>query len=501
MATLTRADTEYKFDAHFLPFLQNVPFFAEMSRHMRKIPTFDLPTAGVTYDVASDDICLYYNPKFMQELEAHDNGDAEIHGLLTHEFYHLVFRHLAARRKTPHGMWNIATDAAINCLIMFNEDGTDNRTGALPPGGILPGKPVVEFMTGRTLTKEEKEGKPLTKLIESWPKMKASEWYFSSLQKLADEQEKNCPVHGKGAKGDKKDKGAGGGGMGEKGEEKGKGDQPGEGDGDQPGDGKGGPGNNDGCTCGRGEGAGGLGPMDSHDIWDDVGDTNRDYIDARLSDLVSKAVKHADTRANGWGNMHAGLRSEIRASIEHEVDWRQELRSWVGTTVRGDRVTSIKRINKRYPYLFPGTKRTYRPKLLVIRDMSGSVGDDAIELFFGEINAMTRLVDIDVMNFDTSVSEIFPWKKGRGAPKTVCVRDRCGGTDFEAPTQVVNDPKNRGRWDGVVFLTDGECGKPSATRIRRLWVICPGRKMLFAPDAKDKVIELKKDAPKRGAWR
>lgn len=486
MATLKPAESNYKFDSHFLPFLQNVPFFAEMSRHMRKIPTTEIPTAGVTFDPKTDDIVLYYNPDFMRGIEAHDNGDAEIHGLLTHEFYHLVFRHLASRRKTPHGLWNIATDAAINCIIMYNEDGSPNKNAALPPGGIIPGRKCLK-PDGREMTKEEKDAAPLAHLIEKWPVLKASEWYFSKVQEWAKEQQDKCPVHGKGQKGqkgDKKDKGQGG-----KGDQPGQGDQPGEGDG------------SGGCTCGQGEGAGGFGPLDSHDIWDDVGDANRDYIDARLSDLVAKAVKHADQQSNGWGNMHAGLRAEIRASVEHEIDWRVELRSWVGTLCRGERTTSIKRINKRYPYMFPGTKKTYRPKLLIIRDMSGSVGDDAVELFFGEMSALTRLVDVDVMNFDTSVSEIMPWKKGRPAPTCIAHRDRCGGTDFEAPTAVVNDPKNRGRWDGVVFLTDGECSKPSATRIRRLWVICPGRKILFQPDSKDNVINLKKDAPKRGAWR
>ena len=37
-------------DRHLISFLQDNPFFAELSRHIQKVPTKDLPTAGVTFN-------------------------------------------------------------------------------------------------------------------------------------------------------------------------------------------------------------------------------------------------------------------------------------------------------------------------------------------------------------------------------------------------------------------------------------------------------------------
>jgi len=155
----SHCDTDYNLDRHLLSFLQDSPFFAEMSRYIRKIPTTDLPTAGVAFDPEYDDITLYWNPDFFRSM-----SDAEVRGVLLHEFYHLVFCHLTNRRKNPAKMWNVGTDLAINSIIVNHE----SKQYALPKGGLIPGV----FPTGsedRPLTKEEKAAMPMATLIESFP--------------------------------------------------------------------------------------------------------------------------------------------------------------------------------------------------------------------------------------------------------------------------------------------------------------------------------------------
>ena len=69
-------------------------------------------------------------------------------------------------------------------------------------------------------------------------------------------------------------------------------------------------------------------------------------------------------------------------------------------------------------------------------------------------------------------------------------RTRCGGTDFEAPTRHAN--KNKSRFDGYLILTDGECYEPTTpNRLKRGWVITPGRKLYFEPSKRDFVIRMK----------
>lgn len=506
--TLRQCDTDISIDRHLIPFLQNVPFFAEISRRVRKRPTRDLPTMGVTFDPENDDITLYWNPDYVKSLEGFnekqkDLGDTMIHALLTHEFYHLVFRHLSTRRKTPHKWWNIATDAAINSIITHNDN---NRGGVsiMPPGGIIPGQWPTK-PDGRDLSKEEKDAAPFAAEIASWPTMQASEVYYMLIQRYAEEQRSKCPVHGDGSANKQKGKQSGKKGKGQKGDQSpqdGQGDKQ---DSDQGQSGKqGDEGHSKGgkqCTCGASDpdGLDDFDSIDSHDPWDDIPDDMREFVEGRLRELVRRAVNHADTHPSGWGNMPAEMQAEIRKSVSNEVDWRKLLRQFFGTLIRGDRSTSIKRINKRYPYVHPGVKRNHVPKVLIAYDRSGSVGDEACELFFGECATLGRNVDFDVVEFDTDCSPVQTWRRGGSPPSVARNRTRKGGTDFNAPVRLIDAPENRGKWDGLIYMTDGECSEPTKTRIKRAWVIAPGRTLLFATT--DTVINLTREQAAKGAWR
>ena len=290
-------ETDFNLDRHIISFLQDNPFFAELSRHIRKVPTRDLPTAGVAFDQQFDDLTLYWNPTFFGGgEETHivvntETGDvkeeivtvppmtdAEVRGVLLHEFYHLVFCHLSGRRKTPPKMWNVATDLAINSIITEGGKQGNKTTVSLPDGCLLPG--VFPAPKGKKLTEEQKAAMPISALIASLPHDQSSEWYFEKLKDKADEK-----------------------------------------------------------------------------------------------DLYT---------------------------------WRR------GTKVEGKRV-------------------------------------------------------------------------------------RGGGTDFNAPTRIANDPRNRGRWDGMLILTDGECERPGPSRVKRGWVVSSGHKLMFPTE--EMAITLDSNPVKTGAWR
>ena len=479
--------TDYNLDRHLISFLQDAPFFAELSRYIRKVPTMDLPTAGVAFDPQFDDLTMYWNPEFFASLT-----DAEVRGVLVHEFYHLVFQHLSTRRKSPPKMWNVATDLAINSIIVSGE----GKQYALPKGGLIPGV-FPSPPDGRDFTKEEKDAMPLGSLIESFPHAQASEWYFEKLQQKADEvrqqQQNNCPVHGNG--GDSPSKG-------EKGSKKnskksGKENSPdnsgnkqeGSGDGHQHAD------SGQQCTC---SGEGWLDSMDDHSGWEAIPEEMREKVKGQIANIVDKAVKVADAQANGWGSIPGHLREEIRKSVARSVDWRSVLRNFVGSLERGNRTTTMKRINKRYPYIHPGSKRGYTAKLLIAVDQSGSVSNEMLSLFFGELAALTKRVSVTILPFDYTVAEdaMVEWKKGTNPD---IKRVRGGGTDFEAPTRFANDPKNRGKWDGMLVLTDGECSKPGPSRIKRGWVLGMGCKLMFPTD--EITLTLDPNPQMTGAWR
>lgn len=491
----SHCETDFNIDRHLLSFLQDTPFFAELSRYIRKSPTMDLPTAGVAFDPRYDDVTMYWNPEFFASL-----SDKEIRGVLIHEFYHLIFKHLTSRRRNPPKMWNIATDLAINSIITSDE----SKNAALPKGGLIPG--VFPLPPGeREPTKEEKDAMPMASLIESFPHAQSSEWYFERLKQKAEQVQKqmknNCPVHGKQKDNQNDPQNNSNNSDGDNNKKNKKNNQKGSQDGESPSHDHGGTGANhdhsDGdqqCTCGEDW----LTSMDDHSGWEQIPEEMREAIQGRVQNIVEKAVRKADAQANGWGNIPANLREEIRKSVSHTVDWRNVLRQFVGSLERGNKTTSMKRINKRYPYIHPGTKRGYNAKLLIAIDQSGSVSDQMLSLFFGELAALTKRVSVTILPFDYTVAEddIIEWRKGTN-PQIKRVRG--GGTDFEAPTRFANDPKNRGRWDGMLILTDGECSAPSPSRIKRGWVLAQGCKLMFPTN--DITITLDPNQQKSGAWR
>jgi len=427
--------TDFNLDRHLVSFLQDSPFFAELSRHITKIPTEDMPTAAVAFDQKRDDLVLYWNPQFFSSL-----SPREIRGVLIHEFYHLVFGHLYGRKRTPPQLWNIATDLAINSIILDpNRAGSNHLEGErlLPDFALVPGK-VLKHPEGREWSEDEKASMKLSQIIAELPPMQASEWYFEKIyDKTKDDPDFEDAMDS-------------------------------------------------------------IGSMDDHGGWDQLPDEVKEYVEGKVKSVVEKAVKTADSQANGWGNIPSELVESIRKSVSNVINWRKVLRQFVGQLVRGGRTSTMKRINKRYPYIHPGTKRGYEAKLLVAIDQSGSVHNEMLAEFFAELGSLTKKVTIDVLPFDcdADVRDVYEWRRGSNV---AAKRLRAGGTDFNAPTAVVNDPKNRGRWDGMLILTDGECNAPGPSRVKRGWVLGRGCKLHF--NTSELTISMQDGGEAKGAWR
>ncbi len=455
-------ESDYNLSRHLIPFLQDVPFYAEISRHITKRFSTDVGTLGVCFDPKEDELSLVVNPYFMgggtyevkkdnKIITVTEEGltNWETRGCLTHEFDHVTFGHLNARRWDPADHSNIAQDLAINSLIVAHAGKPrDLRDGEpiprpLPKCALIPGqRPWLDPDKFETLKDfQKKASTELCDFIEAQPPLKSSEYYFMKLQEHA----------------------------------KKKGYKP-------------------------GDAEAVVGSMDDHNGWDGVPEDMREYVEGRVKSIIEKAVRHADSQSEGWGNIPADIREEIRRSISTVVNWRQVLRQFVGSLVRGKRSTSIKRINKKYPYIHPGVKRGYVAKLLIAIDESGSVSDDMLEMFFAELESLTKKVDVTLLHFDCTaeMKHLYEWKKGM-RPKLERVKS--GGTNFSAPTELANDVRNRGRWDGMLIMTDGCAPKPCASRLKRGWVLGQGCHLEFEKDCDEIQIFLSKERPMSGAWR
>ena len=394
----------FDLNKHVARLLMNEPFFASLSRNVDK-RVGPIPTACVRVNPETARFELLYNPEFFEGLE-----DAHRLGVLKHEFYHLLFEHVTGRMPEEvkgdfagkGKLWNYATDLAIN----------SHLKGELPDNCLMPG-----------------EG-----LFSELPTGKSAEWYYEELKKNAKEKEEG-EESGEGEAGEGE-----GEGQGSAGGEQGEGEENNNGQGGEP------------------------ETLDDHSMWGQD-DTANEIAKERLKEAVKKAAQEA-AKAGSWGSVGGDCRRDITDRLlTTKIDWRNVLRYFIKTSQKASRRSTIKRINKRYPYIHPGRKQPRQAKIAISIDQSGSVDDQMLQAFFAELNKLAALAEFTVIPFDTEVAKekIFVWKKGE---KRTWERVMCGGTCFEAPTDYVNE----NNFDGHIVLTDMCAPKPKASKCQRMWM-------------------------------
>jgi predicted metal-dependent peptidase len=370
--------TEFDLKLHLHRLLSDEPFFSAISRRVNKQASRGLPTAGVTVDKDTLQFKMLYNPDFFKDME-----ENKIKGVLMHEFYHLIFKHVTSRKpeNVPHLVWNIAGDLAINSMI-----GADN----LPEGCCIPGG----------------------KQFEDYPMGKTAEFYLEMMK-----------------------------------------------DDENFGDGKGGFKDFD------GESGSDFGNFDDHSGWDELTDDERQMVEERAKDIMEKAAKEANNSGRGWGSVSSGIKREIMERLKTRVDWKKVLRAFIGAAQRADKSNTMRRINRRFPYIHAGRKVNRVANIAISIDQSGSVSDAELNAFFNELNKLSELATFTVIPFDTKVAEdkVYTWRKGE---KRKWERVMYGGTCFNAPTEYVN----KGNYDGHIVLTDLQAPKPKPSRCRRMWM-------------------------------
>ena len=420
----------FDMDSHLVALNWSDSFYADVIRSLTKIETTEIPTAGVVQK--GSEITMWWNREFCAGL-----SDKQVRGLLKHESLHLILLHTTTRRYEPHWVHNWAADLAINSMIPEEE---------LPEGGLIPGRPfpklTAEQIAERTEEEVERHEK-LSALIASFPKGESTEWYFGKL--MENDTIKEMEQERKDAEEAFKEM------MGKLMEGMGK---------------------------------------DSHEGWgdsDNVSEEDRQLAEGKIRQVLKEASQKAD-RQNSWGTVPAEMQAHIRKLVSGEIPWQSVLRQFVGFTHRQDRMETWTRSSKKDPMGAPGTTYNYLPSINIYVDQSGSVPDSSLELFFGELAALSRKATFKVYYFDTEVDvkNGFEWRRGAVvSPK----RTRCGGTDFDAPTAHANGDRS---CDAYMILTDGGAPKPADGRKRRGWILDPGNKLYFNDvPSRDVVIQMK----------
>lgn len=403
-------------------------FYATILSKMVKTeaPKHLVPTACVGFNKFGK-LTMYYSKDFVLSLPLE-----KAKGTIVHEVLHVFFRHLTRFKidetnKHLAKIYNLGLDMAINQYIPH-----------LPDGVVYPETYKLE-------------------------KDKNADYYIEELKKLMEKQNQ-CPKCGgkmeqkPQGKGDKQDQGKDG--------QDGEGGQPQQGEGNQQ------------CQdCGHEQPSNGQ-TLDSHDMWDKVIDDNGQVRDAKEFDIdaeyeVQTAVMKSIKECKEYGRLPAFVEREIAAlKVVKRHNWKKDLKVFVNTVLTSKKKLSQKRINKRLPkdskYLLPGKKKSRNPKLLLVRDTSGSMYDDKVQAeLLNEMIAISKSASVFVCDCDTKVHQTYTVRN----VKDFKSYKGCGGTSFEPAFEEAR----RLKVDGIVYLTDTDGSFPDKKNIGKfashtIWV-------------------------------
>jgi predicted metal-dependent peptidase len=223
-----------------------------------------------------------------------------------------------------------------------------------------------------------------------------------------------------------------------------------------------------------------LATVDDHGLWDDI--TDPQIVHEKCKSIAMKAREQV---AKGRGTLPGNVVEQIDEIYKSVVDWRSELRAFVGRVVQYSRKPTRSRPNRRFGDLFPGKKKDSLTRILVATDTSGSVSRDELAEFGGEINGILRHVWCDLIQFDCAL---------QGEPERIVkkmtefnVKGR-GGTDF-AP---VIDLALERQYDGLVIMTDGGAPfPPEPLGIKVIWILTKSGEHVNPPWGKKVVMDRK----------
>jgi predicted metal-dependent peptidase len=350
---------------------------------------------GPVPTMATNGKAIYYNPAFVDSLTAE-----ELQGVLAHEVLHCALGHHCRRGSRKPRLWNVAADYAINPIVLKNGM-------ALPEGALI---------------KAEFDGL-------------SAEEIYSKLQQEGSGESPNSDSGGAGGSqcGSQSQAGTDGAGSGSCGSVT---QQPGEGDQlNEP-------------------RPGGFGEV--LDATDEMGNPASEAESTRQATEWAIAAEQASRTAKSCGHEPAGVDRPLKEARQSKQDWRATLRDFVSASVASDYKWFPP--NRRYVssglYL-PSVYSEGVGTIVIGVDTSGSIGDEELRRFAGEISAISDQAQpelIHVVYCDEAVSSTQEF----GPSEPIILEPKGGGgTDFRPVFEWVS--QNDIQPICLIYLTDLCC--------------------------------------------
>ena len=210
--------------------------------------------------------------------------------------------------------------------------------------------------------------------------------------------------------------------------------------------------------------ANGEGP--DHSTWgefEDLSEAEQKLIEKQLQKVLADAKEQTvKKRGNVPGEIEGVI--IVEEIVPPKFDWRGYIRRFTGVSTKVFTKKIRRKENRRYEEN-PGLKIKMRQHMLLAIDTSGSVSNNELQEFMGEIHHIYKAgVDVTIMQCDTSIRSIEAYK----GKNEINVVGR-GGTEFDPVLDYYN--ANQKKYTSLVYFTDGECYTSVVPKGNVLWVL------------------------------
>lgn len=320
------------------------PFFGSLALTLTMVEDSEIPT------MCTDGKRIRYNPEFVQ-LHSLD----EVKGVIAHEVMHVALQHMLRRGEYDKELWNIATDYAINQIVV-------DSGMVIPECGLLDEQ--YRGMSSETI---------YSRLLQDPPEKPPEGWNFGEVEEATSD---------------------------------------------------------DGTALSEEEAS-------------------------QMAEEIQVAVLQAHQTAEAAGKVPAGVGDLIKEMSAPKVDWRDKLRAFIGGDQPDD--YTWRRPNRK----FFGTYGIYMPSvdhmgaghIVVGVDTSGSVNDEMLKAFLGELNAISEDMSPDrvtVIGCDAEIQSVNEYEQGEVIEDLDCTGR--GGTRVSPVFEHIRD--NDLPVDSMIYFTD-----------------------------------------------
>lgn len=162
------------------------------------------------------------------------------------------------------------------------------------------------------------------------------------------------------------------------------------------------------------------------------------------------------------------LLKENQDKLSKNIDPYSILSKFIYKTISSGKSFSYRKYNKKFPGIFPGTKKKKQTKIAISVDQSSSISDFLLMEFFNICKKFLTLTEFDIIPFDSDVIQDGIKEFKIHDNEILTLRTANGSTDYNSSIEFVN--KNY-QYNGHIILTDLEAFKPEIkSRCPLIWI-------------------------------